>query len=233
MRTTVISFVLCFVLCAYSLPALGHMPSIERRDFTEKRPFRVMGTIEKGQAIYAWLSSGSDIDVYRFTVTQRELDKKGAVQLRVRANMPACEGAPEFLPWLAVAGPGLPPPEEAVPFTLPGGYGAVVVKNTEPGQERTFFFEQYSRKSYYIMDNYEMEITEPGTWYLYYWDPYGRGGDYLAVWGVYDGFGPGDLLRMLINLPPIISDRVMHTDCEWIIPEESSRVQADACYDGP
>ena len=219
------------LLCIFSVPVQAHMPSIERRDYTEQRPFQVRGTIEKGQAIYAWLDSGSDIDVYRFTVTKKELDEKGGVRLRVRANMPACKDAPEFLPWLAVVGPGLPPPTEEIPFTVPEGYGAVVVKNTEPGAEKTFFYEQYSKKSYYIMDNYEYTITEPGTWYLYYWDPYGQGGDYLAVWGVYDGFGPGDGLKMLFNLPAIVSDRIMHTDCEWIIPEQTSSTKADSCFD--
>jgi len=202
------------------------MPSIERWDYTVEWPFWVWETIEKGQAVYAWLNSGSDIDVYRFTVTQQELDEKGAVRLRVRANMPACKGAPEFLPWLAVVGPGLPPPTEEIPFTLPEGYGAVVVKNTEPGAERNFFYEQYSKKSYYIMDNYEYSITEPGTWYFYYWDPYGQGGDYLAVWGVYDRFDFFDIFKMIFNLPPIVNDSIMHSDCEWIIPEQSSSAKS-------
>jgi hypothetical protein len=214
--------ILLAALCFFSLPAAAHMPSIERRDFTEKRPFKIKGTIEKGQAVYAYLKSGSDVDVYRFVVTQEEISEKGIVTLRVRVNVPACKGAEEFLPWLAIVGPGLSSPTEEMPFTLPEGYGAIVVKNTEPGAERNFFYEQYSKKSYYITDYYDYTITEPGTWYLYYWDPYNLGGDYLALWGVKDSFDPGDGLKMLLNLPAIVSDRVMHSECEWIIPDNAT-----------
>ena len=231
MKTIARCFLLITGLCVFPLPAAAHMPSIERRDFTENRPFKVKGTIEKGQAIYAYLQSGSDVDVYRFIVTREEISKKDGVHLRIRANMPACKGAAEFLPWLAVVGPGLPAPTEEIPFTLREGYGAVVVKNTEPGKEKKFFYEQYSKKSYYIMDNYEYTITEPGTWYVYYWDPYGQGGDYVAVWGIKDVFGPGDGLKMLINLPGIVSDRIMHTDCEWIIPPDNASAAAGSCLD--
>jgi hypothetical protein len=207
MRKMMISSIFIAALTVLSLPASAHMPNVERRDLNEKRPFRIKGSIEKGQAMYAYLKSGSDIDVYQFTVPQKEISEKGSVTLRVRVNVPACEGGPEFLPWLAIVGPGLPAPAEDIPFILPEGYGAIVIKNTEPGAERNFFYEQYSKKSYYITDYYDYTITEPGTRYLYYWDPYNIGGDYLAIWGVKDSFDPGDGLKMLINLPGILSDR--------------------------
>jgi len=228
MKNILIVCVLIAGLCVFSMPVAAHMPNVERRDLTEKWPFRIKGTIEKGQAVYAYLKSGSDIDVYRFTVSQEEISEKGSVTLRVRVNVPACKGAEEFLPWLAIVGPGLAASTEAIPFTLPEGYGSIVIKNTEPGAERNFFYEQYSKKSYYITDYYDYTITAPGTWYLYYWDPYNLGGDYLALWGVKDSFDPGDRLKMLINLPGILSDRVMHTECEWIIPDNTTAA-ASSC----
>lgn len=220
MKTKLSCCILVAVLFVFSQPVAAHMPSIERWDFNKLWPFQIRGTIEKGLAVYAYLNSGSDVDVYRFVVSQKEISEKGGVRLRVRANMPACKDAPEFLPWLAVAGPGLPQPTEDIPFTLRAGYGAVVVKNTEPGAERNYFYEQYSKKSYYIMDNYEYTITEPGIWYLYYWDPYKTGGDYLAVWGVYDEFSPRDQRKMSSILPDILSDAIMHSECDWIMPED-------------
>ena len=46
-----------------------------------------------------------------------------------------------------------------------------------------------------------------------------------------DVFDPGDGLKMLINLPGIVSDRIMHTECEWIMPEDiaAARHQAAVC----
>ena len=79
MKTKLSCCILVAVLCVFSLPAAAHMPSIERRDFTKTWPFQIKGTIEKGQAVYAYLNSGSDIDVYRFIVTQEEISEKGSV----------------------------------------------------------------------------------------------------------------------------------------------------------
>ena len=87
--------------------------------------------------------------------------------------MPACKGRRNFYPGWPLSVRGCRHRQKISPLPCEG-YGAIVVKNTEPGAERNYFYEQYSKKSYYIMDYYEYTITEPGTWYLYYWDPYNR-----------------------------------------------------------
>ena len=44
----------------------AHVPFIEESDFSESEPFSIEHPIEKSRAIYGWLQSGTDIDVYIF-----------------------------------------------------------------------------------------------------------------------------------------------------------------------
>jgi hypothetical protein len=85
-------------------------------------------------------------------------------------------------------GPGLPEAEEKLPFKVPAGYGAVVVKNTPPGQKRPVFYEPFSGTKYYDAPAFDQKASTPGTWYVYYWDPYGMGGDYVAILGFRERF---------------------------------------------
>jgi hypothetical protein len=89
----------------------------------------------------------------------------------------------KFLPSLAVVGPGLPVAGEKLPFTVPQGYGAIVVNNTPPGVKRPTFFEPFSGTEYYDAPAFDQTVATAGKWYIYYWDPYKMGGDYVAILG--------------------------------------------------
>jgi len=80
-------------------------------------------------------------------------------------------------------GPGLPAPAEKMPFPVPEGYGAVVVNNTPPGEKRPTFYEPFSGETYYDAPAFDQQVSTTGTWYIYYWDPYKMGGDYVAILG--------------------------------------------------
>lgn len=202
-----------FFLSAYALLAVllhgtaaAHVPYIENSDFTFEKPFHVKGSVENSIAVYGWLESGNDTDVYR-------LDIPRPARLYCNALVPVCPAYGQFLPWLAIAGPGLAAPDEPLPFALRQGYGAVVVKNIEPGEQRQQFYEPFGGKSYYTAPVFDQTVSQTGTWYLYVWDPSGLGGDYVAVIGFKERFSLLDILRALINTPKIRLDRELHTDC--------------------
>jgi hypothetical protein len=162
-------------------PALAHETFSEEKDYSLESPFTITDSIENAKAVYARLQPKKDIDVYTFTVTK-------PVHLHARAFVPLVPGLEQFLPSLAVVGPGLPAPGEKLPFTLPAGYGAVVVPNTPPGKKRPLFYEPFSGTEYYDAPAFDQKVTVPGTWYVYYWDPYGMGGDYVAILGFRERF---------------------------------------------
>jgi hypothetical protein len=159
-------------------PVQAHVPYIELLDYSEKRPFIITDSVENSKSIYAWFESPTDIDVYTFEVTD-------PVRLFANAIVPVCPGYEDLLPWLAVVGPGLPASEEELPFSLPEGYGAVVVENLAPGEPRETFYEFFGAKYYY----------------------------YVAVIGAEEVFSLSDIIRSLIVTPLIWFNLELHIRC--------------------
>jgi hypothetical protein len=198
--------VICLLVSCVAHPAIAHVPYIEKQDFSEERPFVLRDSIENSKAIYAWFETETDVDVYAFEV-------KKPVRVYANALVIACPSLENLLPWFAVVGPGLPVPNEELPFNLPDGYGAIVVQNKQPGEPRDTFYEPFSAKTYYDGPAFDEEVSTPGQWYIYYWDPYHLGGDYVAVLGYKEKFTFFDTLRALINTPKIWFNLVLHTKC--------------------
>ena len=206
MKIFISFFILIFISGFAALTAQAHVPYIENKDYSAEHPFAVKDSIENSKAIYAWFDTGTDVDVYTFEVST-------PVTVYAKAIVIACPSLETLLPWFAVVGPGLPIPDEALPFKLPDGYGAVVVQNKKPGEPRVTFFEPFSAKTYYDGPEFNQEVTTPGSWYIYYWDPYKIGGDYVAVLGSKESFSLLDTLRSLINTPKIWFNLELHTKC--------------------
>lgn len=183
----------------FSSTISAHVPYIERNDYSEDRPLLVWKMIEYSKAFYAWLENDGvnpceDIDVIKFTI--RNKPKHVYIELIVPVVDDYYE---EFIPWFALVGPGLPAPNQTLPFKIPPGYGVIVKENVKPGEERETFYEPFGGKSYYVGPIYEENISEPGTYYIYCWDPYEQGGDYVLVLGKGEFFGPIDIIRSIIN----------------------------------
>ena len=53
-------------------------------------------------------------------------------------------------------------------------------------------------------------VDQPGIYYVYYWDPYESGGDYVAVLGRTEFFWFIDIIRALIITPLIRRDFELH-----------------------
>ena len=193
-----------------AFPVYAHVPFLEHFDYSQERPFFVRD-IEKSIAAYSWLETGSgssdDIDLYLFFIAS-------PTRIFIESLVPVCPGYDNFFPAFAVVGPGLPPYEGTVPFEIPEGYGAVVVENYAPGDERPIFYEPFGAKSYYDGPDFDQILDTPGLYYVYFWDPSWIGGDYVAVLGYRETWKLPDIIRGLINTPKIRRNEELHQLCE-------------------
>ena len=198
------------VLILISGTASAHVPYIERNDYSPEKPYYVWKMIEKSKAFYAWLETDSqnpsdDVDVYKFTI------KDKPVNVYIELIVPVVEEYyEEFVPWFALIGPDLPTPQQDLPFDIPQGYGAIIKENVYPGENRSQFYEPFGGKSYYNGPIFDEDISRSGTYYIYCWDPYQKGGDYVLVIGKGEFFGPIDIIRSLINTIIIRRDGELH-----------------------
>jgi len=202
----------------------AHVPYLEYVDYSIDRPMEVPDPLAKSRAFYSWFDGGDDIDVFAFQVT-------GPVRVYAQAIVPVCHGYEEVLPWFAVVGPGLPIPAVELPFELPPGYGAHVVENEEPWTVREAFYEPFGDKWYFDGPTFDQDISEPGVWYLYYWNPYGIGGDYVAIIGPKEIWDPFDIMRALLYTPMIREGQELHVQC-LVCPHLDPRVLQDMDGDG-
>lgn len=205
-------------------PAAAHVPYFEEEDYSPESPFLIEEPLEKSRAFYSWLETGKDIDVFAFQVTE-------PARLFAQAIVPVCQGHEALLPWFAVVGPGLPLPEGPLPFDLPRGYGARVVPNQEPWTPRPAFFEPFGDKWYFDGPVFDEVVSTPGTWYLYYWNPHGVGGDYAAIVGPAEIWDLTDILRAILYTPMIRRGEELHTECLGC-PGLDERVLEDSDGDG-
>jgi hypothetical protein len=205
-------------------PALAHVPYMEDADYSPEAPFQVPQPLEKSRAFYSWLETGEDIDVFAFEITE-------PTRLFAQAIVPVCHGYEGLLPWFAVVGPGLPPPEVPLPFDLPDGYGAWVVENEDPWSPRETFFEPFGNKWYFDGPVFDQVVSTPGTWYLYYWNPHGVAGDYAAILGPSEIWDLFDILRAVIYTPMIRQGQELHIQC-LLCPFLDERVLEDTDGDG-
>jgi hypothetical protein len=211
MKRGVLLFFVVACLGLVLIPTIcAHVPYLERRDFSMDKPFTVRKSITQSIAVYSWLQTdwvnpSTDIDVFSFTIKDKPL------RIYIEAIVPVCDGFyANFTPWFALVGPGLPPPNQTLPFDIPYGYGVIVKQDVPPGSPREEFYEPFGGKSYYQGPRFDETLYLWGTYYVYYWDPYQKGGDYVAVLGYKEQFPPLDIIRALINTPLIRRGYELH-----------------------
>ena len=211
MKQMIVILVACFLSLSICTPLVtAHVPYIEYKDYAEDKPLYVWKMIEYSKAFYAWLENDGvnpceDIDAFKFEI------KDQPKNIYIELIVPVVENYYEdFVPWFALVGPGLPEPNQTLPFSIPPDYGAIVMENVEPGSYRESFFEPFGGKSYYYGPIFEENISQPGTYYIYCWDPYEKGGDYVLVFGKGEFFGPIDIIRSIINTIIIRRDGELH-----------------------
>jgi len=211
MKKIFVFFLCCLFIGTYVFTASAHVPYIERSDYSEENPCRIWKMIEYSKAFYSWLQPTdeicNDIDVFSFTIRQKP------VKVYLELIVPDVEGIyDDFVPWYSLIGPGLPEIQDDLPFTIPDGYGGIVMENVEPGEERESFYEPFGGKSYFSGPILDVNVSEPGDYKVYVWDPHEMCGDYVFVIGKGEFFGPFDIIRALINTVIIQMDGELHIE---------------------
>ena len=203
-----ITFFMFIIINISSVPA--HVPYIEYKDYAEDKPLFVWKMLEYSKAFYAWLENDGinpcqDIDAFKFKIRYKPIN------VYIELIVPAVDNYyEEFVPWFALVGPGLPAPNQTLPFEIPSGCGVIVKENVEPGEIRETFYEPFGGKNYYVGPVFDEILSQKGTYHIYCWDPYEQGGDYVLVLGKKEFFGPIDIIRAIINTMIIRRDGELH-----------------------
>lgn len=180
--------------------ASAHVPFLERTDFDLKAPF-CPERPDQSIAVYAWLESADDVDVYAFKV-ERE------TPFLAEVLVPFHPQYKDFRPGFALIGKGLPKAPACLPVVPRPGYGALVFLD-DVRHKRETFYEPFGNKSYYRGPRVERTL-QPGVYTVVYWDPRHKKGDYVAVLGKKEIWRGKDMLRALRVTPLIRRGRELH-----------------------
>lgn len=196
----------CALFLALAVPAVAHVPYFEETDLSADSPF-VITDIEQSKAVYAYLETAEDQDTYLLLVRE-------PVRIYVKIIIPYCKRYEGFRPSFALIGPGLPAPDEALPFDIPEGHGAIVKHDTPEGANRPSMYEFFSDQFYYEGPVLDIDVAQTGDYRVVYWQPDSSSGDYVAIVGRREDFSPEDWTRSFTNTAEIRKRTYIHGGCE-------------------
>ena len=75
-------------------------------------------------------------------------------------------------------------------------------------------YEFFSDQIYFEGPIIDITVTEPGRYWLWFWDETGAIGDYVAIVGKREMFSVDDIRRSFWNTPEIRRRGYLHIDCE-------------------
>lgn len=201
--------VIGFLAALVAFQVSAHVPYIEKTDFSADTPFRVKN-IPQSKAMYSWLEAPGDVDHYVMQVDE-------PTRIYVNTIVPHCQEYKDFAISYALIGPGLPAPVEALPVELRDGDGAVVVREQISQQgPRPILYENITNRVYFEGPTYDIWAESPGQYELIVWHENGRIGDYVAVIGKKEIFGPMDIVRALANTFKIRASKELRGPCSEV-----------------
>jgi pimeloyl-ACP methyl ester carboxylesterase len=155
------------------------------------------GLFEGGQYVdepwFMWfvlgeLSSASDVDMARF-------DYQAGERFKAEIFIPGHEELRSFNPYLALVGPGLPSPDQPLPFAIPDGMGAIVATS----QATYDYFDIFTQMVYFPRAKIEVVMPQTGRYYVAVWgQPVGMARYALDI-GIMENFAPHVLIRYPVN----------------------------------
>lgn len=203
-------------VCGAALPAAAHVPFVEEHDFTADAPY-IVKDVANSKSIYAALAVPGDVDVYEFTLA-------APMRLYVSSNIPLCKEYREFTVTVALIGPGLPKPRQALPVELGPGEGALVARETfATPADREVYREPNAGKQSWSGPDIVVPEAQAGRYRAVVWDPDNRTGDYTFVIGEDERFGPAEIAQTKATMPRLEAGRNLHVDCDPAKPDFDPR----------
>lgn len=201
MRSLRLRLPLAAALLAFSLPAFAHFP------YDLPEPGLTMETApsipysQTTWTIYGVLSAPGQVNFVKVDSLDG-LEEEKAMSLVIRTfTRPVYLN---FTPSIALIGPGLPAPAEALPFTVPNGMG-VIVKHFEgdpAARNISGSGERFNRVGQELQIPTELGA---GTAYIAVWDPKNMTGEYNFSYNITpDSHDPNSPFNSLTN--PMAAD---------------------------
>ena len=191
-RLLVICVLLTLSLMLQAQAAHAEVPILETN-----APGGDYGLFEDGQYVdepwFMWfllgeLSSASDVDMARF-------DYQAGERFKAEIFIPGHEELRSFNPHLALIGPGLPSPDQPLPFVIPDGMGAIVATS----QDTYDYFDIFTQMVYFPRAKIELVMPRTGRYYVAVWGaPVGMARYALDI-GIMENLAPHVLIRYPIN----------------------------------
>jgi hypothetical protein len=162
-------------------PVMGHQPFFEDNEFTFDCPGHIRDpTIST--AMYAALETPTDVDYYDFNGSKGE-------SIFLSITIPQIAGQENFAPTMALIGLGLHDVDLPKKVTKPQYSGALILP---PTANATYFFEPFSRTSYWTRQEQNVTLPANGRYLVAIWDDKGQKGRYVFVIGYKEVLG-GDI----------------------------------------
>jgi len=206
------------------------------------------GEFNLARAAHVWLSKG-DVDVAKYTAAEGE-----QICAQLSVVPPACVQYKNFYPVIGILGPGVPD-QDVFPFEYPEDCKDCGFMVTNPpkaafGEERPPGWGPigaFPDVGYYYYFDWKKDVVQlwmegPGNFYIVIYDPQGKVGDALAMWGWDEceyNYNPADMHMQ--NYNAYIIDGFKYTRIKCIptertemgegIPEEA--IEPQPFYCGP
>ena len=159
--------------------------SAHRPEWGEQGHVTEVSDIKTSRAYYRQLNSGMQVDIYSFTVGDDR-------SLHAGINIPAIAGLEDYQVSLALFGPGLSRNNhELLPPLHPEDLGTMIY----PSSIGEDFFEPFTQTNYWGRQRMDINLPEPGKYYLVVWQPNGNSGKYVLDIGTEEVFGIDDILN--------------------------------------
>jgi hypothetical protein len=204
---------LTILLFSLSFQALGHRPIFVKDDSTLGRPHLLKKPFEKSIALYSHFEQKNDLDVFEFTIREKDL-KDGPIETLVGSLVPACRPLKNLLLTLVVTGPDqnalfeTPSPQIAERIKFKEGNGALILKNEVQGD---IWQEKYTAHYYFYQKRQALILNVPGVYRIHVWSNNGDKGDYVLEFGDQEMWGIRDILYTLWVYPKLLLEREIKT----------------------
>lgn len=207
MKTLAILLFLIPIICQ------AHRPVFVKKDTTLTKPRTLKKPFEKSIALYSHFEHKNDLDVFEFTIKEKDL-KDGPVETLVGSLVPACKPLRDLLLTWVVTGPDqnalyeTPSDEIAEKINFKEGDGALIMKNEEQGE---IWHEKYTAHYYFYQKRESLTLNVPGTYRIFVWSNDGAKGDYVLEFGDQEVWGLFDILYTIWVYPKLLLEKEIKT----------------------
>lgn len=193
-------------IASLSFSSWAHVPYLENSDYTPAQPF-VVEDVENSKSIHGALEKPDDVDILNIRIDE-------PARIYTSTNIPFCPQYESFAVTYALTGPGLPLPETDLPVRLADGHGAVVVRTEfDSVDERPVFFEPFGGRLMWEGPDFAIDQAAPGEYQMIIWNESGAPGNYIAVVGQKEIFGPAEIAQARSVSPRLRDGKNLLVEC--------------------